>query len=69
MMIKKDIENYMWNNYKEHLDSSNCLIMITLAEDAYNALDPEADLYIPDIYLEVALQLQDDLIKRGLINE
>lgn len=69
-MITKDcVETYMWNNYKEHLDDSQCLIIATLIEDTYNALDPDAELDIPDIYLDVAFELQDELIKRGLINE
>lgn len=69
MITKEMIEDYMWNNYREHLDGSNCLVMTLLAEDAYNALDPEAGLDIPDIYFDVAIELQDDLIRRGLIND
>lgn len=65
IQTKKTIRDYMLMVYKQSLDSANCYNMTEAAEDAIDlfSLDGETDFVF-----EIALEVQEELVSRGLIN-
>jgi len=58
MPTNKEIEDYMLQEVKFHADYKTGIVnLTTIAEDAYNTLEPSSTTDIPERYFEIALEL------------
>jgi hypothetical protein len=67
------IKNWMIQNYKNYLDLSDCLNTTLLAEAACDEFDDYLDIEngncdIPEIYYEIAVEVDTLLVQENLIN-
>lgn len=67
MVTNKTIKGFMFGHFNEHLDDANCLNMTSLAEDAAAALGDDDD-ETPEVYFELAFEVQSTLRRQGRIN-
>jgi len=62
-MKKQEIIATMNDIVKNHIDLNGDVNMSNLAEDAYDLIDPNPEMEVPEIYFEYASEIADNIKK------